>query len=59
MYFDFRDKPDRLCVKEMVHGYNISSCLFVASSWSSPICWRRAQWRLPTSPNEAALIPMR
>ena len=30
MYFDFRDKPDRLCVKEMVHGYNISSCLFVA-----------------------------
>lgn len=30
MYFDFRDKPERLCVKEMVHGYNISSCLFVA-----------------------------
>lgn len=30
MYFDFRDKPERLCVKEMVHGYNISCCLFVA-----------------------------
>lgn len=30
MYFDFRDKPERLCVKEMVHGYNISCGIFVA-----------------------------
>ena len=30
MYFDFRDKPERLCVKEMVHGYNLSCGLFVA-----------------------------
>jgi SAM-dependent methyltransferase len=30
MYFDFRDKPERLRVKEMVHGYNISCGLFVA-----------------------------
>jgi hypothetical protein len=29
-YFDFVGKDDRACLKEMVHGYNISAALFAA-----------------------------